>query len=46
MARKKRRFEQLQAAAATVETKDKPHYRDTFQETVGSKLENASKVLE
>ena len=47
MARKKRRFEQLQAAAtATAETKDKPLYKDTFQETVGSKLENAGKRLE
>ena len=47
MARKKRRFEQLQAAAATtVDTKDKPRYKDPFQETVGSKLEDASHFLE
>src|SRR4051812_2277056 len=47
MARKKRRFEQLQAAAATtVDTKNKPLYKDQFQETVGSRLEDASRVLE
>src|SRR5262245_13323453 len=46
MARKKRRFEQLEAAAATVEPKDKKRYQDTFQEKVGGKLEETGKRLE
>src|SRR5258708_1789822 len=46
MARKKRRFEQLEAAAATVEPKDKPRYADAFQENVGKKLEDVGKKLE
>jgi tetratricopeptide (TPR) repeat protein len=46
MARKKRRFEQLEAAAATVEPKDKPRYRDSFQENVGTTLEDVGKKLE
>ena len=48
MARKKRRFEQLQSAAATTaaEPKDKKAYRDNFQAAVGSKLEDAGKRFE
>lgn len=46
MARKKRRFEQLEAAAATVEPKQKPAYKDAFQENLGRTLENAGKKLE
>lgn len=46
MARKKRRFEQLEAAAATVEPKQKPAYKDAFQENIGRTLENAGKKLE
>jgi hypothetical protein len=46
MARKKRRFEQLEAAAATVEPKDKKRYQDAFQERVGATLEDAGKKIE
>jgi predicted negative regulator of RcsB-dependent stress response len=47
MTRKKRRFEQLQAAAATTaDAKDQPRYKDAFQDTVGSRLEDAGKRLE
>ena len=46
MARKKRRFEQLEAAAATAEPKDKKRYQDPFQERVGAKLEDAGKKIE
>jgi tetratricopeptide (TPR) repeat protein len=46
MARKKRRFEQLEAAAATAEPKNKKIYKDSFQETVGQKIESAGKVFE
>jgi len=46
MARKKRRFEQLEAAAATAEPKDKKRYQDVFQERVGAKLEDAGKKIE
>lgn len=46
MARKKRRFEQLEAAAATVEPKNKPIYADAFQENLGKKLEDVGKKLE
>jgi tetratricopeptide (TPR) repeat protein len=46
MARKKRRFEQLEAAAATVEPKDKKRYQDPFQENVSRKLEDVGKKFE
>lgn len=46
MSRKKRRFEQLEAAAATAGPKDKPRYKDAFQENVGRTLEDAGKKLE
>jgi len=46
MARKKRRFEQLEAAAATVDPKVKPNYRDAFQMSVSGKVEDIGKKLE
>ncbi|MEP7076172.1 MAG: hypothetical protein ABI878_10195 [Acidobacteriota bacterium] len=46
MARKKRRFEQLEAAAATAEPKVKTLYADRFQEDVGKKVEEVGKRLE
>jgi DNA-binding protein Fis len=44
MARKKRRFEQLQAAAAA--PKETRRYNDPIQERVGQRLEEAGKKLE
>ncbi len=44
MAQKKRRFEQLQAAAATAPAKQK--YKDPFQERVNERLENVGKKFE
>ena len=44
MARKKRRFEQLQAAAAT--TQEKKKYTNPLQEQVTERLEEAGKKLE
>jgi hypothetical protein len=44
MARKKRRFEQLQAAASTQQEKKK--YNDPFQERVGERLEGFGKKFE
>jgi hypothetical protein len=46
MTRKKRRFEQLEAAAATVEPKDKKRYQDSFQEKLGGKFKETGKKLE
>jgi hypothetical protein len=46
MARKKRRFEQLEAAAATAKPKEKLLYADRFQENVGKKVEEVGKKLE
>jgi tetratricopeptide (TPR) repeat protein len=48
MARKKRRFEQLEAAsaAAAAEPKSKKIYADSFQENVGKKLDEVGKSLE
>lgn len=46
MARKKRRFEQLEAAAATAKPNEKKLYKDQFQATVGEKIESAGKVFE
>ncbi len=45
MARKKRRFEQLEAAAATA-PKEKTRYQDQFQHTVGQKVEDIGKKFE
>lgn len=45
MARKKRRFEQLEAAAAAA-PKDKPRYQDPFQQNVGQKIEEVGKKFE
>lgn len=45
MARKKRRFEQLEAAAATA-PKDKPRYQDPFQHTVGQRVEDIGRKFE
>ena len=44
MATKKRRFQQLEAAAST--PKEKVHYEDRFQQTVGRHVEDAGKKLE
>lgn len=44
MAQKKRRFEQLQAAASTPQEKKK--YNDPFQEKVGARLEDFGKKFE
>ena len=44
MTRKKRRLEPV--AVATNEPKDKPSYQDPFQQRVGTKIEEAGKVLE
>jgi hypothetical protein len=44
MSRKKRRFEQLEAAAS--QPKEKVSYRDPFQEKLGTKIEEAGKKLE
>lgn len=44
MARKKRRIEQV--AAAANETKDKPRYQDPFQQRVGGTIEDAGRKLE
>ncbi|MFN2502132.1 MAG: hypothetical protein ABR530_08985 [Pyrinomonadaceae bacterium] len=44
MARKKRRFEQLEAAAST--PKDKKTYNDPFQQQVGQRLEDVGKKFE
>jgi hypothetical protein len=44
MARKKRRFEQLQAAASTPQ--DKKKYTDPFQQQVGERLEEVGKKFE
>lgn len=46
MARKKRRFEQLEAAAATAKPKDKNVYADRFQENIGKKVEDVGKKLQ
>ena len=45
MSSKKRRFEQLQAAAATAPT-DKPRYVDPFQQQVVPRIEEVGKKLE
>jgi tetratricopeptide (TPR) repeat protein len=44
MSRKKRRFEQLEAAAST--PKEKVSYRDPFQEKVGTRVEELGKRFE
>src|SRR5437762_2699815 len=44
MSRKKRRFEQLEAAAS--KPKEKISYRDPFQEKVGSRVEEIGKRFE
>ncbi len=44
MAQKKRRFQQLEAAASTPQTKKK--YNDPFQEKVGERLEDIGKKFE
>ena len=44
MARKKRRFEQLEAAAS--KPREKVDYRDPFQEKVGTRVEDIGKKLE
>ena len=44
MARKRRSVEPV--AVATNEPKDKPRYQDQFQQTVGTKVEEAGKKLE
>jgi tetratricopeptide (TPR) repeat protein len=46
MARKKRRFEQLEAAAATAKPKEKLLYADRFQENVGKKVEEVGQKLQ
>lgn len=44
MSRKKRRFEQLEAAAST--PKEKARYEDPFQRTVGKRFEDLGKSIE
>ena len=44
MARKKRRFEPVVAPAT--ESKDKPRYQDSFQQSVGKTIEDAGKKFE
>lgn len=44
MARKKRRFEPV--AAPATESKDKPRYQDSFQQSVGKTIEDAGKKFE
>lgn len=46
MARKKRRIEPVTVPATATEAKDKPRYQDSFQQTVGKKVEDAGKKLE